>query len=119
MDDLKLLLNKVLDAISFDSNREEFINNFLQLCAEQTVLELISSLPDDQKGKFKQQCQQKTDPQEIKAIILTFFNKEQYNQTVTKTSSELFTSFFKELEPSLNDNQKQQLTALASTPQSA
>ncbi len=115
MDEIRNFLKKILDLISYSDNKDAFIDKFIDVCHQQTLLSLINELPPEKKAQFVQQTKDNSNPEQINSVIKDYFSDDQYNQALTKTANEGFKAFLEEVSQSLSQTQKDQLTEFLAT----
>jgi len=108
----KTILLKILDIIDYKDDKEVFSHKFFNLVAQQTLGDLVLSLPDDKKKAVEGQLSAETDPIKLKQIFNSSFTKEQVDEVTLKVTHKAFQDYTRAIVPVLTPDQKQRLQEL-------
>lgn len=110
--DPKQILLQVLTIIDYADEKEAFAEEFLQICHEQAMADLLTSLTEEQKKVL----QRTTDIQTTLAQIIP---SEQLNKALKEATKIQFQDYLKTIKPSLSQVQKDKLNTFFSSLHSA
>lgn len=117
-DDPRQLIIKILQAINYEGDRDKYADDFLSLCLQQAIIDLLPDLsPEDQK-KFTETIFQISAVDELASILLEYFPKEKYENAIKEASRKTFDDYLKTIIPNLNQDQINSLKQYLSQPAS-
>lgn len=105
------ILTSILNIIDYPGNRKVFIDEFQQLCRQQAVLDLISSLPKNEQEDIKQQVATMPSPEVGKQRVMAHFTNEQYQQALEKATQTGFKKYITDMIFASPPEQKKALQA--------
>ncbi len=103
--DSKTILSKVLDIISYEDNKEAFIDEFLELVQARTFSSIAGNLPQEKQDELKQEIDSPRMQQIIKDIASTTEYKAQANNVFTQ----MFDEYIEDILPTLTKEQVKNL----------
>lgn len=103
------LFLQVLEIIGYSDDREEFTNKFFQLCEQQTIVNLLKSLPQDKQDTLQAESAKQTDPDPNNLLLKKYFTQEQVATNLQEATRETFNSYLQTVIPTLNNKQKTDL----------
>ena len=111
---LKDTILKILEAVEYADDKEAFVKEFEELVNIQAVESLINSLPQDQKEALKiEGSANKDNSEKVSEILKSRFNEEQMQKSLEETTKSAVMEWMKTIEPTLSDQQKQNLVKLS------
>lgn len=103
------IITRVLDIIGYTDDKEKFGTDFLNLCRQQAIINLLDSVPDQQRSVLIKNLSAKKKPDEIEKVLEDYFDKKQQNKALEKAVENGFKDYINELEPNLSDEIKLKL----------
>ncbi len=100
---------QVLEIIGYSDNKEEFTNKFLQLCEQQTIVNLVKSLPEDKQAALHTESAKQIIPDASNSLLKKYFTLEQITANLQEATKETFNDYLQNIIPTLNDKQKNDL----------
>lgn len=107
--DSRSILMQILTIIDFRENKKQFVDRFINLCLQQTFVELLDTAPVEVKSELNKIIQQ-PDKQKSVDFLLKYFKPDQFNQKLQKVTSELFRDYITSITPTLTTNKQKQLS---------
>jgi hypothetical protein len=107
--DPKEILLNVLTIIDYKDDKETFANQFLQLCMQRALVDIVEALPQDQQKTIQEEVTPDKKPEEVQQILQRYFSQEQYLQQLQLSTQALFQDYIQTITPTLSDDQKQKL----------
>lgn len=104
-----LILTKVLSIIEYKDDKKIFIREFLILCLQQTIIELIKNLPKEQQSSLNKELLNQKDKEIISRVAQKYFPDGQFNNRLLIVTQKLFTDYIETVIPVLSGNQKNSL----------
>lgn len=108
------ILMQILTIIDFRENKKQFVDRFINLCLQQTFVELLSVAPAQVKTELNEVIQQ-SDMQKRVDFFLKYFQSDQFNQKLEHVTAELFQDYITSITPTLTTNKQNQLSFYLST----
>jgi hypothetical protein len=108
----KDILIKILEAIEYTDDKEAFVNDFTQMVESQSVVDLISGLPDDKKELIKSDLSTASTPEHANETMKKYFTEEQTNQAINKSVQMAISAWMQAIGTTLSDVQKEKIVAL-------
>jgi Mg/Co/Ni transporter MgtE len=105
-------LTKLLEAIDFKNDKEQFVGEFIKDTQLETLLELIETLPADKQTAIKEQLSKATKPEEITQLMNDNFTQEQLQESFTKNANEAIKGLLETLKDTFTDEQRQKVVQL-------
>lgn len=110
MTDPKQILLRILEIIGYSEDKDKFATEFLQNVSLQALLDLFNTLPQDKKDQIQQQMTSaNNDASKIQQVLNQFFTQDQLAQAIENSSKNAVTEYIKTIEPTLSEEQKQNL----------
>jgi hypothetical protein len=109
--DPKETLLKVLEIIEYPESKDQFVNEFIVVCKQQAIINLISNLPEDEQERLKEQSAQ-TDSAALLKSFHELFTDIEYEEALTNSTAQTFKQFLETIIPYLNKEQKDDLKNL-------
>lgn len=103
------LFLEVLNIIGYSDDREEFTNQFFQLCEQQAIVNLVKSLPQDKQATLQAESAKQTNPDPNNLLLKKYFTQEQIATNLEEATKVTFNSYLQTIIPTLNDKQKTEL----------
>jgi hypothetical protein len=112
--DTKDLLYKILETIEYQDDKEAFVIEFIQLLYDQTTLEILNLLSQEDKKKLEVDLLN-SDIESAHTVFTRYISKESYLKHLQDVSNRLFADYFETLAPTITDEQEEKLTELLKT----
>ncbi len=110
----KDLILKILDSIDYSDDKEVFVKEFVELVNIQVVESLINSMPQDQQEALNIELSaNKENSEKISELLKSRFSEEQMQKSLEETTKKSVEDWMKAIEPTLSDQQKQNLINLS------
>lgn len=103
------ILAKILDIINFSADKEEFINKFVDLTQQQTLLNLITLMPKVKQLQLQQALSTKKSLDDVAKEFQKIFSPKKYQEELTRTTNKLLNEYLISLMSSLTINQRKEL----------
>lgn len=100
---------QVLNIIGYSDNKEEFASKFFQLCEQQTIINLIKSLPQDKQTALQAELSKQTNPQLNNLLLKKYFSNEQVASSLEQATKQTFENYLQTIIPTLSGEQKVKL----------
>ena len=105
----KDILLRVLTIINYQDDKNQFANDFLDLCLKKALVDMMESLPEGKKEEVKAKFSAQITPEEASQVMQTYFTPQQYMQNLQNATQFLFQDYLKTIMPSLSELQKTEL----------
>lgn len=103
MDDYKIILLKILEAIDFNQDKETFVAEFLKNIHLQSLIDLIKTLPSDKQEEIRSQLSAKPDdPKRISEILGNYFSQDQMQESLKNASKEAISNYIQYISETLS-----------------
>lgn len=112
MDSPKSILLKILDIIEYKDDKEVFSDKFFNVIAQQTVGDLIFTLPPEKKTIVEARMKEEQDAARLKEIFHATFTEKEINAMMERVTHRAFQDYTKAILPVLTAQQKQKLQEL-------
>ena len=110
MEDPRKILLRILDIIGYSEDKEKFATEFLQNVSTQSLLDLITSLPQDKQEEIKQKISTlQNDPKATGDMIKTYFTEQQIENALQNSSKNAVIEYIKAIANTLSEEQKANL----------
>ena len=114
MQDLKTIILKILDTLGYTDDKNAFVDEFINVIVIQALSDLVIHLSDEKQEQMRKECSAAgSDPQRINQIFKSYFTSEQIADSVETEVKNILTECVKQVNPVLNENQRQELIALS------
>ena len=104
-DEIKSIIEKVLTLIGYEDDKDAFINEFMNLCMQKSLVDYKNVLPEARKKELHQ-ILQGSDPTIVKEQIGPYIKTEEFVQLFTKNIQEFLQDYFQTIMPTLSLEQK-------------
>lgn len=106
----KQIVIRILDIIAYKKNKDAYAEEFVSLCQQQTLINLLQSLSEHRKRQFQTDLDGKLDNAErLQKLLKEYFSESDIAKAGEKASEETFKNFLHSIIPTLNDDQKEKL----------
>lgn len=112
--DPKQAILQVLDAIGYENDKEKFVDEFLVLCLQKALTNLMEKLPQDKQYQLIHKMSL-TPPEKKQNILSEYFQKDKFDSAVKEASQSTFEDYLKTIIPTLKDDQKNKLEQILSS----
>ena len=106
---VKDILIQVLTIIGYEDDKDLFADEFIKLCQDQALIQLINSLPEKKQLLLKQEL---TQTEKTDETLQKYFTTKKFNDAVEKSIQEQFQSYLQEIYDTLSNEQKNNLDKL-------
>ena len=104
------ILHHILEIVEFKDDKDQTANEFILLCQQQTLSQLIDALPYETKQTLKLIMEEtKNNPDHVKSVLKDYISPEQYNEELERVTKKAFDQFIQNLSPTLSNEQKDKL----------
>lgn len=105
---------KILEAIDYSDDKEDFVNKFIEIINIQTIESLAISLPLDQQNSLKNELTaNKNNPEKVGEILKSRFSDEQTQKSLEEVSKNAVSEWMQAVSPTLSEEQRQKLLDLS------
>jgi hypothetical protein len=112
--DPKQIILEVLSIIGYENDKDKFASEFVTLCMQKAVSNLINGMPQDKQDQVLQRLSLTT-PDSWGTLLSEYVPEENLAAAIKDTSSLIFQDYIKEIEPTLNDEQRNKLSQYLSS----
>jgi hypothetical protein len=105
---LKEQIIKILETINYTGDKEKCTNDLLGLCTQQMVLDITSNLPQEKLDLLKQKPKG-DNPEKTLEVLEKVVGEEEIAKSLEKATQDVFQDWLKTVEPTLSNNQKDNL----------
>lgn len=105
------ILLQILDAIGFEGDKDKFVDEFNQNVKSQSLINLISRLPEDKAKEIKQKLSQLTATDDNN-VVKEFFTDEEFIAELKETSKESVKNYLDQIIPTLSNDQRDAIFSL-------
>lgn len=106
---IREILERVLQVIGYEDDHNDFINNFIIMCAKRAHSLLISTLSEEKQYEFIEKINQQATHENVNIIIQDYFSAKVYDQYMIIATQELFNDYLITILPILSNKQKNEL----------
>ena len=119
MNNFQSTLESIFDIIEYKGDKEELYNQLIGICYLSAVDSLIKTLPEENKQSATQDILSVSDQKQLKEIVNKYFNQQQFNEELQKSSETVFKDYIETIRDSLSEEQLNNLRVYISsiTPQ--
>jgi len=110
----KQILLKILEITGYKGDKEKFTNDFLSLCIQKTLPDLIDSMPYEKQVELSQRINFMT-PEKQEIIILEYINQEVFDKAHLAVTIKTLQDYMNSIQSTLTEDQKFKLEAFLST----
>ncbi|MBI2019635.1 hypothetical protein HYS95_03145 [Candidatus Daviesbacteria bacterium] len=107
----KEILLKVLEIINYKEKKEEFINQFLTTVWQNTILDFLEALPNEQKQSLDSEVGQNPNPENQQKILMKYFPQEKIRIVFRERFREALEGLLASVNLTLSQKQQAALTA--------
>lgn len=107
--DPKEILLNVLIIINYQDDKEKFTNEFLQLCMQRALVEIVATLSENDQHAIEEKLMAIQTQEEVQSVLQQYVGQGRYLETVQKATQELFQDYIQTILPTLNPEQKDKL----------
>ena len=112
--DYREILLKILDAIGYADNKDDFINQFVGIIYSQSIIDLMHALPASDQEKMKLELSGSNENQEkAEEVIKKYFSEEQRKKAVEIAAKNEMVRFISTIKDTLSPSQVQNLLNLS------
>lgn len=111
----KSVIVKILDLVGYGENKEGFADELLSLCQQQTLVDLVKSLPEEKQILLEKTLSSQTSPQNIEQVLKENFTEEAILQALKKATENIIKGYLQTISPHLSDTQKKNLQTYIQT----
>ncbi len=112
--DPKQIILQVLGIIGYEGDKDKYANDFLSLCLQKALVDLMRELPQDKQDQLTQRMSLIT-PDKMETLLLEYFPKEKFETAVKEASRSTFEEYLKTIIPTLNEDQHSKLETYLSS----
>lgn len=109
MQDIKQDIHHILDIIEYQHDKDNYVSQFIELCQEQALVNVIDKLPEDKKQEFKDKLVYTRDEQKVRDVVTQYMISDEYNKTVSDATKTMLLEFLQTIIPTLRIDQKEKL----------
>lgn len=109
MHDTKQDLQNILNVIEYQHDKDHYVNQFIELCQEQALVNIMTSLAEEKKQEFKDKLVYTRDPEKVKEVVTQYMPPEVYQKILNESVNTMFYQFLQSLVPSLRADQQEKL----------
>ena len=107
--DPKDILVEVLNIIGYEDDKEVYVDDFIQNCEKQALLDALDALPKEKQETLRQKMAMTPDQEQQKVLIKEFITPSEYTETLKKVAQNAFVELMNELMPTLSHKQMTKL----------
>lgn len=90
----KRIILQVLEIIGYEDDKDKFANDFLSLCLQQGLVDLMQELPEGKQVELTQRAGL-VSPEKMETLFLEYFSKEQLEVAIREASRSIFEDYLK------------------------
>lgn len=110
MQDPTSIIVNLLTAIDYTGDKQAFAEEFITVIYMRALSDLVKSLAEEQQEKVKQECfAVANDIPKIVEVLKKYFTGDQTDNAIENAGKATLEDWLKEVLPSLQDSQKQNL----------
>lgn len=107
MADLKdKVIIKLLELIDYSGDKEKFANSFIEICQQEAIADLYSSLPKDKQIKLQQEISEQEDLTKVQQVFKKYFSGADYGEALKKSTQANFEDYIQSVFPQISDEQQ-------------
>lgn len=103
------LVRGILDIIHYQEDKDRFVQDFLALCIQETMVVLIKSLPEDDQKNLQVELSQDISPDGMQKVVNAYFSEEKYHATLQQITQDIFNEFVRTASSTANEAEKEKL----------
>ncbi|MBU1000882.1 hypothetical protein KKE78_05835 [Patescibacteria group bacterium] len=111
----KNIIIQILDIVGYGENKEDFADELLSLCQQQTLVDLVKSLPEEKRILLEKTSFSQTNPQNIEQVLNENFTEEMILQALKNATENIIKTYLQTISPHLSDTQKKNLQTYIQT----
>lgn len=104
----EIILN-ILKIINYEDDAHEFAENFIYVCNMKAIVELLQLLPEKEKAAIHTLLNESENEQIVLEKLQELIHPDEFAETLSATSAQLFDEYIQHIFPTLNITQKEHL----------
>ncbi|MFA6005909.1 MAG: hypothetical protein WC775_05505 [Patescibacteria group bacterium] len=108
--DAKQILLQILEIIGYGENREAFAADFMNLCAQEAMADMIDKLTDEQIEAIQQKLAGSQSVEDTRAALAEFYTGDDYMKALAASCNKSLTEFITTVLPTLSPEQGKKLS---------
>src|SRR5438477_153488 len=113
--DPKQFLIDILDVVGYEKDRSQFASEFLSLCYQQALVDLMAEMPVEAQASLIRKLAKFVDYDNLKSILSEYFPKNKYDEAVENATETVFGEYLDSIIPKLTAHQKEKLNQYLTT----
>lgn len=105
----KDIIIQILDIAGYGENKEEFADQLLSLCQQQTFVDLIKKLPVEKQAFLEKSNSLQPNPQQLDQFIKENYTEGEILEALKKATQNTIQAYLQTISPHLSDTQKKNL----------
>jgi hypothetical protein len=109
MFDAKTVILTVLEIINYQKDKNQFANEFVDLCCRKALVAAIATLPESRRKRLEKNINGQKDIDKAITEILKFISKDLYQKKLILISEETLTKYINTIMPAISPEQEKEL----------
>ena len=105
MNNFKSTLENIFEIIGYKGDKEELYNQLLGICYLNAADNLIETLPEENRQTVRKEVSSISDPKQLGDTVNKYFNQQQFNEALQKSSETVFKEYIETIRDSLSEDQ--------------
>lgn len=107
MFDAKIIILKILEIIDYQNDRNQFANEFVDLCCRKALVASIAKLPESRRKRLEKNINGQKNIDIAVEEILRFISRDLYQKQLTLVSQETLTKYLDTVIPAISPVQEE------------
>ncbi len=106
---------RILEIIGYTDDKETFAGEFVEVCIQQSFLEMIDRLPKEKVSQLEEKVKQAKDIKTFLRVLHTYLPPELLARCIERNTAQLFEEYLKEIVPTLDEKKAIELKKFLET----